>query len=173
MSTTKTAADIMAKKLITLSPNMDLAEAMEVFLTNRISGAPVVDGGRLVGILSEKDCMKILVDRMYFTVPGAKVADFMTQEVKSISPDTNVLQIAELFLGSHFRRLPVVDGDSLVGQVSRRDVLRAVHEMMREAKGVSRSSEPLEQQTRQGRMARDADELRDVVGPETNKRFSK
>lgn len=53
----------MAKKRIPLSPNTDLFEAMGRFLTHRISGAPVVDEkGKLVGVLSEKDCMKILVD---------------------------------------------------------------------------------------------------------------
>lgn len=171
--TQKTAADVMASKLIKLSPDMELFDAMEVFLRHRISGAPVVDGeGRLVGVLSEKDCMRILVDGMYSSHPGATVGDLMSREVTTIAHDADVLQAAEIFLSTPIRRLPVIRGGVLVGQLSRRDVLRAIHEQMK-AESVTRSSGTLEQQTRQGRMVREAyDLLRDMVGPALNRRFA-
>jgi len=123
--------DYMSKSLITFSPETDITDAIHTILENKISGAPVINGtGKLVGILSEKDCLTVLIDSDYHDQPGGKgtVMDYMTRDVKTLSADQTVLDAAYAFIKSPYRRFPVLDNGRLVGQISRRDVLRAVDE---------------------------------------------
>ncbi len=130
MSSATRARDWMARDLVTAHPEMEAYEAISLLLKHQISGMPVVDGaGKLVGVLSERDCLKTLLHAQYHNLPTAFVKDLMSTDVQTIGPDTDILTIAEIFLNNKFRRLPVVDKDQLVGQISRRDVLRAVQAM--------------------------------------------
>ena len=125
-----TAADIMAREA-TLSPDADIYDAITKLLKSKLSGAPVVDDdGRLIGMLSERDCLKVLVGGALEGRPGGRVSDFMTPSPESISPDTNLFEIVHIFVTKTFRKLPVVDGNGrVVGQVSRRDALKAFERM--------------------------------------------
>ncbi|OHX65059.1 CBS domain-containing protein [Flammeovirga pacifica] len=118
----------MTKKLIVFTPNQFIEEAMEVLVENKISGAPVInDEGDLVGMLSEKDCLHIVLESRYLNFPASqgKVKDYMTKAVMSITPDRDVVEVAMLFKNSNYRRYPIVKKGKLIGQVSRRDILRA------------------------------------------------
>lgn len=122
----------MAKDLITFRPEQDIYEAIDLILKHKISGAPVLGaGGRLVGLLSEKDCLRVMISSAYHNEPIGirRVSDYMTVNVVTISPDKDVLDVANLFLGSNYRRFPVVEDGKLLGQVSRRDILRAANDM--------------------------------------------
>ena len=124
------AANIMTKKLITFTPETQVLNAINTLISYRISGAPVLDEeGNLMGMLSEIDCMETFVQSAYHNEMGGLVKDFMSTEVKSISSSMGIVDLAEYFLETHFRRLPVVDNGKLVGQVSRRDVLRAIQKL--------------------------------------------
>lgn len=124
------AANIMTKKLITFTPETQVLNAIDTLISYRISGAPVLDDeGNLVGMLSEIDCMETFVQSAYHNEIGGLVKDFMSTEVKSISSSMGIVDLAEYFLETHFRRLPVVDNGKLVGQVSRRDVLRTIQKL--------------------------------------------
>ncbi|MCB1715599.1 MAG: CBS domain-containing protein [Candidatus Competibacteraceae bacterium] len=120
--------DYMAAHLTTFSPEMDILEAIHTLLSNRISGAPVVDKlGTIVGVLSEKDCIAVALQTSYYEERAGKVEEFMTRDVKTVSANASMIEIAKLFLETNFRRYPVVDDDGrLVGQISRRDVLKAM-----------------------------------------------
>ena len=134
MSTQKPllAKDIMATALITLAPEMDVYEAIDLLLRNRISGAPVIDAeGNLVGIFSEKDCMRILLDGALDGRPTATVGSLMQPEVYTITENVDLLSIAHVFVNRTYRRLPVVRDGKLVGQISRRDLLRAESKALR------------------------------------------
>ena len=121
--------DYMAKELITAPPEMLAYDAIVLLLKHEISGMPVVDeSGKLVGVLSERDCLKTLVDSQYHEFPTALVKDLMSTGMQTVGPNTSIMTVAELFLKNKFRRLPVLDEDRLVGQISRRDVLRAIRE---------------------------------------------
>lgn len=118
--------DFMVTRLLTLTPEMSIFEAMRRLLEHRFSGAPVVDaGGKLVGMLSEKDCLRVFASGAYYYDAGGTVSDFMTREVTTVDPDDELFKVADLFLSRSFRRLPVVEDGKLVGQISRRDVLMA------------------------------------------------
>jgi CBS domain-containing protein len=124
--------DYMARQLVTVQPGTCAAEAIGLLLRHEISGMPVVDDqGNLIGLLSERDCLKPLVDAQYFELPAVPVEQLMSTDVKTVTPQTDIMKVAELFLNNRYRRLPVLDGDRLVGQISRRDVLRAIREVHR------------------------------------------
>ena len=123
----RTVADIMATRLITVLPDMNIHEAIRILLDKRISGAPVVDeNGALVGMLSKKDCLKIVFSSQYHDDWGGPVRDFMSAPVESLDADLDLVSAAQAFLDSHFRRFPVVRDGKLVGQVSRYDILKAL-----------------------------------------------
>lgn len=130
-----TAADIMTKRLVTVTPSMNVMEAVELLLRNKISGAPVVDDkGALVGIVSELDCVNHMAHRAVEQLPPREIEDLMTREVRTVTPHTTLLTLADIFTTKRYRRLPVVDESTgrLLGQVSRRDLLRALYEIMSE-----------------------------------------
>lgn len=122
-----TVRDIMAKKLVTFQPDTNILHAIDTLLRHRISGATVVDeNGDIVGVLSEIDCMKKLIQSVYHNEMGGLVSEFMSTEITTVQASAGLVEVAELFLEKHFRRLPVVVNGRLVGQVSRSDVLRAI-----------------------------------------------
>lgn len=123
--------DYMATQLVTFRPETNVVEAMRVFLDQKISGAPVVnEGGELVGILSEVDLMQVVIQDSYYDESGGIVADYMKFPVDTIDPHQDIYTLALRFIEDGRRRFPVVDGGRLVGQVSRRDVLRAAEDFL-------------------------------------------
>ncbi|MAT71254.1 MAG: inosine-5-monophosphate dehydrogenase [Planctomycetaceae bacterium] len=121
-----TARDFMATKLITLRPEMDVLQAVKLLLKNRISGAPVVDeDGNFLGVFSEKCAMNFILDAAYEQLPTNEVRAFMKTDAQTIGPDAHLLSVAQVFLLTYHRRLPVLENGRLIGQVSRRDVLKA------------------------------------------------
>ncbi len=129
--------DYMAGRLVTFKPDMDVLDAIQELVHHRIAGAPVVnDQGELVGMLSETDCLKVALNAGYYGDWGGPVADFMSHDVESIDAEMNIVDLAQRFLDSGYRRFPVVRNNRLVGQVSRRDVLRALGEISLSASGV-------------------------------------
>lgn len=124
------AREIMATDLVTFTPEMEVIDAIGLLLKHEISGAPVVDAdGNLVGIFSEKTAMRALLDAAYEQMPTTQLFAFMDVNVRTISEETDLLSIAQIFRETPVRRLPVLREGRLVGQVSRRDVLRAAHEL--------------------------------------------
>ena len=130
-----TAQDLMTTSLITFRPDQRVLEAISMLTKHGVSGGPVVDEeGLLVGILSELDCLRMLAsDEFYLDEQheGARVRDSMTVGCKTVPPDLGIYALSHYFLTSPIRRMPVVEGDRLLGQVSRRDVLRGMDEMSR------------------------------------------
>ena len=128
------AEDIMTREVVTFTPETDLYDAMSVLLSKKFSGASVVDNvGVLVGVLSEKDCLRVIAGEIFEGLPEGRVGDYMSRDLVTVSPATSLFDIASLFLNRHFRRLPVIEEDGrLVGQISRRDVLWTI-ESMRES----------------------------------------
>lgn len=117
----------MTADLVCFTADTDLAKAIDQLLQHRISGAPVVDERKqLVGILSEGDCLKGVLTGSYFEEAAVRVGDVMCQTVDTVDVDADIVSVAERFVRTGRRRFPVIDGGKLVGQISRRDVLRAV-----------------------------------------------
>ncbi|MDQ1241170.1 MAG: hypothetical protein QG550_421 [Pseudomonadota bacterium] len=124
------ARDYMARNLVVLAPEMDVLHAIGIFVEKQISGAPVLDRfGTLVGMLSEKDCMRIALSAGYYGEWGGRVEEYMHAPVATIDADMPIVEVAQLFAEREYRRYPVTEDARLVGQISRSDVLRALQEI--------------------------------------------
>ena len=112
------AKDIMTKDIITVSPTMSVKTLAMTLIKNQISGAPVAGkDGKIVGVVSEAD----IVGKK-----GKDVRSIMSKKVISVSESTPVEQIAQLMTTHSIKRLPVMNGDSIVGIVSRADIVSAI-----------------------------------------------
>lgn len=133
LPTPVTARDMMNRNLITLSPEMDALDAIDVLLRHRLSGAPVVDrDGHFVGIFSEHTSIAFVVDAAYEQMPSNSLMAFVDTSTPIVDEDTDLLCIAQTFLDPACRRLPVVDQEGrLQGQISRHDIMHAVRELLR------------------------------------------
>lgn len=128
----------MATNLITFTPETEIQEVIDTLLENRITGAPVVNSQKeLVGLIDDKDCLRVLFDSSYHNQPvdNHTVAHYMTSVMKTIKSDCDIYEVANIFLTEKYKRLVVVDDKGkMVGQISRRDVLRAIHDINEQAR---------------------------------------
>jgi len=137
-----TAKDIMVSKgLITFRPQQRISEAIKIMVQREISGAPVVDEQmNLLGVLSESrssprlfDCLRVIAAGAYDGEPvdgNRTVEELMSTNVTTIGPSLNLYGIAHTFITRGVRRLPVVEGRKVLGQLSRLDVLKAVQSLI-------------------------------------------
>ncbi len=123
-----TVREYMDTEICTLSPETDIREAVTFLLNNRRTGAPVVNAdNEVIGLLSEYDCLRLLAMGTDAEQPEGTVADFMTEEPTTVPPRMNVYYAAGLFMGTRFRRFPVVEDGKLVGAITRFDILHAIN----------------------------------------------
>jgi len=122
--------DYMAGRLVKFTPETGVLDAIHELVHHRIAGAPVVnDQGELVGMLSETDCLKVALGAGYYGDAGGPVRDYMTPVVETVDADMSIVDLAQKFCESGYRRFPVLQGTRLVGQISRRDILRALEDL--------------------------------------------
>ncbi len=125
------ARDYMSTSLTVLAPEQDVVRAMQVLVDAGISGAPVIDNhGNLMGLLTQRDCLSAAFRASYHGETAGRVADYMTRDVETVPADTPLIELIERFYRSKRRRFPVLEENQLVGQISRRDVLRAFLDMI-------------------------------------------
>lgn len=119
--------DFMSTDMVTVRPEMEVTQVVNLLVERDISGVLVVDAaGGLLGIVTERDCIGVAVQAGYFDERGGSVAEFMTSEVATVGPDDNLIDVAARMVEAPFRRFPVVESGRAVGLLSRRDVLRAL-----------------------------------------------
>ena len=118
------------KKLITFYPDTEIVDVVKTLLKHKITGAPVVSkSGDLEGLIDDKDCLRVLIDAAYYNRPVQRkvVADYTTNVMKTISEHANMVEAANEFSRTIYKRLLVVDDKGkLVGQISRQDILQAI-----------------------------------------------
>lgn len=121
--------EYMVRDVIPLAPDTEILHAMNLLLERQISGAPVVDAnGNLVGMLTQKDCLRAALQASYFQEWGRPVSDYMNRKVETLDAELDLVAAARHFLSSPYRRFPVVEEGRLAGQISRSDLLRALIE---------------------------------------------
>lgn len=144
------AKDIMTRKIITVSPETEIANAAKILLEKRINGLPVVDAfGRLVGILCQSDLVAqqksipipsvftLLesfipltsikrIDKEVEKIAALTVKQAMTANPVTVSPETDIEDVAKLMVDNKYHTLPVMKGDKVVGVVGKEDVLRTL-----------------------------------------------
>jgi len=122
--------DYVISKPVTVAAEMDVYQAAHIILSSQVSGVAVVDNNqKLVGMLSELDCLRAMVTSVYNGADpgGALVKDIMTVNVETNNLNDNILDVATSMLDHKHRRRPVLDSDGkLQGQITCRQILRAV-----------------------------------------------
>ena len=142
--------DIMTRELITVSPETEITKAAEILLENRINGVPVIDSfGRLVGVLTQSDLVAqqkgipvpsvftLLesyipltsikrIDKEMQKIAALTVKEAMTLEPVTVSPETDIEEVAKLMVDNKYHTLPVVEDDKVVGVVGKEDVLKTL-----------------------------------------------
>jgi len=125
MFAARNAKEAMSSRLLVLRDDQDILDALRLLVENQLSGAPVVDAlGELVGMLTERDCLRIALEAGYYSAISGTVADFMSVDVRTVDANTPTIEVAELFVNCRYRRLPVLEDGRLIGIIARRDVLR-------------------------------------------------
>ena len=112
-----------AGEVVALSPDMTVAEAVAVFADKRIGAAPVMDGGQVLGIFSERDVIHVLQARGADALATA-VRAVMTAPAIHVEPDQPVIGALSLMTRRRVRHLPVLDGGRMVGFVSIGDLVK-------------------------------------------------
>jgi CBS domain-containing protein len=115
--------DIITGKVFSVPLAATVAEAAETMVRGRVGSAVVVDGPWLLGIFTERDALRVAAAGIDPSTTGVK--DWMTKDPMTVDPDTDSDDAAAIMATEGFRHLPVVEGDSVVGVVSLRDVLSA------------------------------------------------
>ena len=119
----------MTANPVTVTPEMNIVTAINTLIKNKVSGATVVDeNNNVVGIISEMDCLKAVLDGSYYGEINGKVGDYMTPDVETISADATIVDIAQQLISHKRRRLPVVEDGKFIGQFSARSILQAINE---------------------------------------------
>jgi len=127
MLTKISVSDYMTNRLVTVTKETNVIDAIKKMLDHKITCAPVVDHiGRLIGMFSEKDGMSVFLESVYNQGMSGKVGDFMSSDIISVDAGSSVVDLAEKFQKSQVRSFPVFDDGELVGIISRTDILKAL-----------------------------------------------
>lgn len=127
-----TAADLMQRRLTTVSPEAKIEDAVRLLLAKGYAAAPVVDdAGRLVGLVSEHDCLRVLREAVAEAWPAGRVRDHMTTALETVRPEEDVLALSTRFSEGRHRRLLVTEHGRLLGLIARRDLMRGLEAMER------------------------------------------
>lgn len=134
-----TAREWMTTDVLEIEPELDLLEAIGAMADRSVTGAIVVDSdGALHGILTEKDCLRVLSLSSYHEARSGKVADFMSPVPECATPGMDLFRVSQLFLSTNFPIIPVVHDDRVVGQITRQHMLRAIQAVDRRLAAESR-----------------------------------
>ena len=119
--------DYMDRNPHAINQLASVREAIGVLVNEGITGAPVIDDSKtLVGFISEHDCIRQLLNDAVYYDESAAIGAIMRTDLKSVTPDTSILTIAEAMGNGPPKNYPVVDNGKLVGLISRAHVLRAL-----------------------------------------------
>jgi CBS domain-containing protein len=136
--------DVMSRTVRSVDPETSMLEVSSLMCLYRFSGLPVVDNGKLVGFVAEKDVLDRLFPSIEDLMEGTaslklddmqgqyrdlvklKAADLMARNVITVSPDMHALRAAAIMVRNRFRRIPVAEGDKLIGMLSLGDIHKAI-----------------------------------------------
>ncbi len=111
----------MSRNLLSVDPGETITEVAQRMVERNLGAVLVLDGGRLVGIMTERDLLRAVARGLH---GEALVAEYMTTDPETIAPDDTTQYAAVLMIHGGFRHLPVVEGDDVVGILSIRDLMR-------------------------------------------------
>lgn len=127
MAKTPIVRGFMKKASRTFRVDDSMADCMSALARSSFAAIPVKDErGHVVGLLSEKDVLRTIIEWAYDERAGGVVGDYMSSLEVIVTPDMDLLTAARAFLECNFSCLPVMEGEKLVGRVTRHDVLKGI-----------------------------------------------
>ncbi len=130
--------DIMSREVITLCEDDTLRDAINSVQRNHIRHIPIVEGKRLIGIVTDRDIKRatpslysgISQDKFDEMIAGLSLGRVMTRDPVSVSPDMSIKAAVQMMIGKKYGALPVVEGGELVGIITDIDFLRILERML-------------------------------------------
>ncbi|MEE9345397.1 MAG: CBS domain-containing protein [Methylococcales bacterium] len=121
--------DFMTENPVTFPPDTNIFTVIHELIVHKVSGATVIDEeNHLLGVISQGDCLKAILDGTYHGYANGTVEEVMTTKVDTIDPGLDLIDAARILLTTKRGRLPVVEDGKFIGQISIRSILRAVKE---------------------------------------------
>jgi len=121
------ALDYTTAQPVTVKPDTNIFELIHELLVHKVSGATVVDDdNNILGVISEIDCLKAILNGSYYNEINGTVADFMTTEIDSVPCNVDILAVAKKMIDERRRRIPIVENGKFKGQLSVRSILKAI-----------------------------------------------
>jgi CBS domain-containing protein len=143
------AKDIMTSNPVTITPDMEIVNAAKTLLENRINGVPVIEKGKLIGILCQSDLISQQkrfpmpsiftfldgfiplqsnkdIEKTVKKIAATVVRDAMTPDPATVTPDADIEEIAGLMIDKNFHTIPVVKAGKLVGVIGKEDILKTL-----------------------------------------------
>lgn len=121
--------DYMTRRVVSFTRDTEVLKALHQMHEHDISSAPVLDAdGTLIGMLSDRDCIRGVLQGTYHSEFGGLVGDFMAEKVETVGPDEGLIDAARRLVELPHRLYPVLAGGDLVGVISRRDFISALSE---------------------------------------------
>lgn len=119
--------DHMDTKPLAINENASIRDVVHRLVSARRIGAPVVDDSlRVVGFVSEQDCIKEMLNDAFFCEESFCAKHVMNTDVQTVSPDSSIFEVAERMVNQSPKNYPVVQNDMLVGMISRSKILEAL-----------------------------------------------
>lgn len=115
--------DIMAKKLVTTTPNMTVVNAAKLMKKNSVGALAIMNKGQLVGIITDGDILKRVIATGK-NPAKVKLSEIMSQNPVCVSPDDDLYTVSKLMNEKHIKRVFVKENGRLIGYLSERDLLR-------------------------------------------------
>lgn len=118
------AKDVMSADVMTIREDTKMKDIIKLLVQHRITGLPVVsEDNRLLGMVTEKDILKILYERQ----PNVKTAgDLMTSNIESFDANDNLMEVFKALVENNYRRVPILSEGKLAGIISRADIIRFI-----------------------------------------------
>jgi CBS domain-containing protein len=119
----KSLGDVLVREIVSVAPEDTLGEAAERMAEQGVGSSVVLDAGRLIGILTERDLLRAVAGRVHTS--EARVREWMTEDPVTAAASTSAEEAVRTMLDRGFRHLPVIEGGRTVGVVSLRELMRA------------------------------------------------
>ncbi len=118
------------------SPNTSVEEVVKILMKNKLVGAPVLDENKqLIGFITEKDCLKQMVNDSYYSQDHQVARDIMREHPLSVAPNSDIISLAEEMIGRRPKLYPVVENGKVIGLITRSDVLKALSKARMQSHG--------------------------------------
>ena len=128
--------DIMIRNVICADPDISIREAARIMTDNHIGGIMLKKYGNVVGIVTDRNVLEAVADEK----EDEKVGDIMARYLISVEPDATVDSAAEIMIKNKIKRLPVIEGEKLVGIVTSTDIVAASPSVPKEMKSLVKRS---------------------------------